>query len=219
MSDLVIVGAGGFGREVYQWLKDDLRARAREGQPVPHIKGFLSENPDDLRGFTIDLGVIGSPREYVIEDGDRFLLAIGTVRPRIRVAQELRQRGAQFYTLVHPTAVVAETAILGEGVVVCPFAIVNAYSKIGDLTMFNAYASCGHDVQIGNFCVLSPYATVNGFGILEDEVFLGTHAAVTPGKRVGAGSQVSANSVAADDVPPRTLVMGVPGKKWTIFSE
>ena len=83
--------------------------------------------------------------------------------------------------------------------------------------MLNFYASCGHDAKIGKFSVLSPYATVNGFAELGEGVFLATHASVGPGRKIGADSKVSANSVVTADVPAKTLVYGVPGKMATIF--
>ena len=76
----------------------------------------------------------------------------------------------------------------------------------------NIYSSCGHDSKIGKYCILSPYAAVTGFSILEDEVFLGTHSTVIPGKKVGYRLKVSANSVVMRDVPSNKIVFGVPGK-------
>lgn len=206
MLDVVIIGAGGFGREVYQW------AKAALPKDQYRIKGFVSCNPGDLDGFGLEVGMVGDDVNYVPQENERFLLAIGSVATRKIMAERFKAKGARFLTLIHPTAVVAETATLGEGVVLCPFTLVSDHAKLGDFVVLNNYASCGHDVQVGDHCVLSPYSTLNGFAILEDDVFLGTHATVTGKRKVGTGSQISANSVAMYSVPEYHLVVGVPGK-------
>ena len=219
MINLIIVGAGGFGREVYSWLKDSINHGAGAVGECFQIKGFLTNNPNDLNGFKLPIGILGDPDVYIPEQDDQFVLAIGTIADKRRIAIGLRDRGARFFTLIHHTAVVADSAVLGDGVIICPFAVVSANVILGDFTMLNFYASCGHDAHIGNFCVLSPYATVNGFGILEEEVFLGTHATVTAQRRVGFRAKISANSVVMQDTPAYNLVVGVPGKNWAILAE
>ena len=76
----------------------------------------------------------------------------------------------------------------------------------------NYHSSLGHDASTGEFAVLSPYATLGGGASISDDVFLGLHASVGPGKTVGPRSKVSANSSALADVPEDSLVYGVPGQ-------
>jgi len=212
MLDLVIVGAGGFGREVYQW------ARAAFDPAEYQVKGFLSNRPDDLKGRQIEAAVLGNDESYRIEPGDRFLFAIGRPEIKRHMIERLKARGARFATLIHPTAVVAATAEIGEGVVVCPFCTVSDHVRLEDFAMLNFYASVGHDARIGRYAILSPYATVNGFSVLGEEAFLGSHVTVTAGRKLGDGVRVSANVAVHADVPPRTLVYGVSPKKATIFA-
>ena len=124
----------------------------------------------------------------------------------------MKKRGAKFLTLVHPTAIMANTTKIGEGVIICPFCLVSDNVLLEDFVMLNIYSSCGHDAKVGSYSILSPYATLNGFVILEDEVFLGTHTTVIPYKRVGYKSKISANSVVMRDVATNKIVFGVSGK-------
>lgn len=217
MPSVIIVGAGGFGREMYQWVGDWL-ATLHPPQAQYRIKGFLSNQPTDLDGFDLPVRILGDPDHYEVEPDDRFVLAIGAIDTRKRLATRLRRMGGRFLTFRHPAALVAPTASLGEGVIVCPFAIVSVNVTLEDFVLLNFYASCAHDSAVGKFCVLSPYATVNGFAVLEDEVFMGTHATVTAHRRIGERASISANSVAMNDVRGQTLVQGVPGRMWSIFS-
>lgn len=206
MINLLIIGAGGFGREVYQWVKDSFDERTYK------FKGFLSNNSHDLDSFSLNENIIDDPMSYSVQPDDRFLIAIGDIDTRIRIVKRIKANGGIFETLLHKTAVVANTATIGEGVIACPFALISANAILDDFVLLNIYASCGHDSTIGKHTVFSPYATTNGFVTLESEVFLGTHSTVTPKRLVKYRSKVSANSVVIRDVPEKCLVFGVPGK-------
>ena len=206
MYNIIIVGAGGFGREVYLWAKDSF------SQDQYKIKGFLEDNPKILDNYDMDVGIIGNLNSYEIKNKDRFLFAIGDTDIKKRLIIKMKKRGAKFLTLVHPTAIVANTTKIGEGVIICPYCLVSDNVLLEDFVMMNTYASCGHDVKVGKYSILSPYAALNGFVTLEDEVFLGTHSTVIPYKKVGYKSKISANSVVMRDVAADKIVFGVPGK-------
>jgi len=210
MCNILIVGAGGFAREVYYWAND---AFSKEKY---RIKGFLSYNQKDLEGVNIKADIVGNDDNYKIEKNDRFIIAIGDIDIKKRAVSRLKKRGAKFISLIHPTALIIPTAKIGEGVVICPYCLVSDNVQLDDFVMVNAYAICGHDVKVGKYCILAPYSVVAGSGILEDEVFLGIHSTVIPGKKVGYKAKVSANSVVMRDVPLKQLVLGVPGKNIMI---
>ena len=205
MYNIIIVGAGGFGREVYLWAKDSFDFTKYQ------IKGFLSNNKSDLDNFDIKVGIIGDPDYYEVKENDRFLFAIGNVETKKRLVTKLKSKGAKFLTLIHTTAIVVDTARIGKGVVICPFCLVSDNVQLDDFVMMNTYATCGHDAKVGKYSILSPYAALNGFVKLENEVFVGTHATVIAYKKVGFQSKISANSVVMKDVLANRTVIGVPG--------
>jgi sugar O-acyltransferase (sialic acid O-acetyltransferase NeuD family) len=203
---LVIVGAGGFGREVLQWARDAWPEHAER------IAGFLSDDPGRLDGFSTGLEILGPVASYEPRPGDYLLLGIGVAYSRRVVAERLSGRGAEFATLVHPRAVVARSARLGQGSIVCPGAIISDSARLGACVLVNYHASLGHDSSAGDFAVLSPYATLGGGARIGDDVFLGLHASVGPGRSVGSRSKVSANSCLLSNAPSDSLVYGVPGR-------
>ncbi len=206
---ILIVGGGGFGREVYCWMRDAWPA-ARD-----RFTGFLDADPS--RGGA-EGGVIGDPDTYQPLPGDGLLLGVGIPVVRRRLAEVLLARGGRFLTLVHPTAVVVPSAVVGEGTIVCPHGIVSDAATLGRGVLVNYHASVAHDASVGDYGVLSPYATLGGFARVGADVFLGLHASVGPGRRVGDRSKVSANSSALADVPTDTLVYGVPGRHGPLLS-
>ena len=203
---ILIVGAGGFGREALLW--------AREAWPdaIEKVVGFLSAKSDVLDGHDCVLPILGDPAEFSPAAGDAFVLAIGIPTVRRRVAETLEARGAQFTVLVHPTAVIAPTARVGRGAVICPFAIVSDAATIEPFTLLNFHSSLGHDAIVGEFGVLSPYATLGGGAQLGADGFMGLHSSVGPGCRIGARSKISANSCALSDAPNDSLIFGSPGR-------
>jgi sugar O-acyltransferase (sialic acid O-acetyltransferase NeuD family) len=209
VSRILIVGAGGFGREVLQWVRD---AWPRESSK---ILGFLASDPQGASPHTSHPPIVGRPDEFLPEPGDAFLLAIGIPVVRRRVGEQLERRGAFFLTLVHPTAIVASTASIGHGSILCPYAVVSDSVQVGSFSLLNYHASLGHDSKTGDFSVLSPYATLGGGAEIGPDSFLGLHASVGPRVRLGSHSKVSANSAALHDAPAQSLVFGVPGR--TIF--
>ncbi len=206
MLDIVIIGAGGFAREVETLLPSFLPDTPH------HVKGFLGKDQGVPTAQDLSRRILGDPEDYHPQPEDRFVLAIGNMDARRRVITALSRRGATFLTLVHPLALVAPTAVLQPGVLVYPFACVSNNAQLAMGVKLNYYASVGHDTRLGECCLLAPYATVNGFGFLEDEVYMSTHSTVAPQVRIGTRSKISANSAAMKDVPENSLVFGVPGR-------
>jgi len=212
MTRWFVVGAGGFGREVLAYVLDVARDPAAIG-------GFVDDRPDAVEGqrLAAPARVVARPDEIAPADDDRFVIAVGDPIARHRLAARLAARGARFASVVHPTAYVASTATVAPGCVIAPFAFVGPGAALGAHVALNTYASAGHDARLDACTVLSPYAVLNGHAIAEDGVFLGTHATVTIGVRVGAWSKLAAGAVATRDVPPRSLAVGNPARAREMF--
>lgn len=211
MYDIVIAGAGGCGREVYEMALDTF------SPDEYRIKGFLSDNGGELEHFPElkrTAPVLGRIVDYEIQPQDRFLLAVGSPEGRKLVAGRLLARGAEFLTLIHPTAKVFRTAKLGQGVIVYPFVMLSSYVEVGDFCLFNAYSGCGHDARVGAYAVFCPYAVSLGFSEVGEGCMLASHAMLAPKKRLGRNAVVSANSAALRNAPDDAFVCGVPGKNF-----
>ncbi len=206
VSRLLIVGAGGFGREVLQWARDAWPADNRR------VCGFLSADADNLVSHEDAPPVIADPATFVPEPHDGLLLAIGIPGVRRHVAETLLARGARFVTLIHPSAIVAPTAAIGPGSIVCPAAVVSDAAAVGRCVLVNYHASIAHDSSVGDYAVLSPYAALAGGARVSEDCFLAMHATVGPTVTLGPRTKVAANSCALRDAPADSLVHGVPGR-------
>lgn len=207
-----ILGAGGFGREVYGYLGD----RIAQGDKL-EIEGFLDDRPDALAGLPLSVPVLGSLDDTEADDDVWYIIAFGDAELRARWGVRLFSAGCQLCTLIHPTAYVSSSATIGPGSIICPFAAVCANATIEINSVLNCYASAGHDAIVGAHSILSPYSTLNGFARLGTRVFMGSHSAVLPGLSVGAGTKISAGSVVNSDVQPGSLAHGNPARQRILF--
>ena len=211
MHDIVIIGAGGFGRELHEMLWDCV-------PPAEYrFKGFLAKNPDELADYGVDAPILDHPDQYRPQADDRLLLAIGDIDVRRRIVETMVERGGKFMTLIHPSSVIARTAHVGMGAVIYPFTTVMNGGTVEDYVHLSIYASVGHDARVGKYSLMAPYATLNGFSVIEEEVYMSTHSTVAPEKRVGRRSKISANSAVMQDVPASSLVHGVPGRQTRLM--
>lgn len=206
MHDIIILGAGGFGREILSWVPECFPAGDYR------LKGYLDQDPGRLDGFDVPVPVLAAPGDYQVQPEDHFLVAVGDPAAKERVVEPILAQGGQFLTMVHPSAVVASNASIGVGVVLYPFVGVSSLAVLRDFTHLNFYASVGHDVEIGAYSTLSPYATVNGMCSIGRSVFMGTHTSVAVGATVGDRTKISSNSCVMKSVGADQFVFGVPGK-------
>lgn len=207
---LLIVGAGGFGREVLAWAEDV--ANAADRPPWSDV-AFLDGDPNALDGYRVDNQIVGDPDTHAPSGDEVFACAIGDPAAKLRVCRSLRDRGARFTTLVHPTAMVGPRCRLGEGVVLCPQATLTVDVTLGDFVALNARAGVGHDAVLGDGCTVSAYCDITGRCRLGEGVFLGSHAAMLPGSTAGEYARVAAGSVVYRRVAPHATVSGAPAKR------
>lgn len=209
MKDLYIVGAGGFGREVYGWL----HAMGVSGDW--QFSGFLDDNHEALKGFDYDKGVVAPVGDFAVNPSQRFVCGIGDVSTKIKLCQPLLDQGAQFIRVVHPTATVGRNVRLGRGVVVCPGVVLTCDIEVGDMVMINCCSSVGHDAIIGDWCTISAHCDLTGHTKLGRGVFMGSGARVIPGKSVGENAVVGAGSVVIRSVASGQKVFGNPARVFS----
>jgi sugar O-acyltransferase (sialic acid O-acetyltransferase NeuD family) len=207
IQDIVIIGAGGFGREVEQWIAD-----VNQEHPRFHVRGFLDADPARHGGAIHDLPVLGY-LEWLDDRSDcAAVIAIGGPRHKFHIAAELARRGVATPPIVHPRALIGRDVVIGTGTVVCPDVILTTDIAVGAFSTLNIDLTVGHDARIHDFVTLAPGVHVSGNVVLEEGCELGTGVNVVPGVRVGGWSIVGAGATVASDIPANVTAVGIPAK-------
>jgi sugar O-acyltransferase (sialic acid O-acetyltransferase NeuD family) len=206
--ELILVGAGAFGREVAVWARDAARVHG-----AWKLRGFLDNRPEALACYGLEEPVLGAPETWQPAPHERFVCTIGDPAGKLKLCRSLEQRGARFATIVHPTAIVGPHCMIGDGSILCPYAVVTTHATLGRHVTLNLHATVGHDAVLGDGCTLNCHADVTGRAVLGEGVFLGSHASVLPGTKVGDYARIAAGSVALDKVSAGATVIGVPARR------
>ena len=147
-----------------------------------------------------------SPTDYVV------IMAVGDNRARANLFDAFARRGFDIITAIHPSATLGSDVGLGRGVVVAPQCAVNHGSRIGDNVILNTSASIDHDCLIADHVHVGPGCRLAGRVQVGEGAQISLGAVVVPDVTIGAWSVVGAGSVVLQDVPPETLVAGVPAR-------
>jgi sugar O-acyltransferase (sialic acid O-acetyltransferase NeuD family) len=204
-NDLLIISAGRFGREVYNWVRDAVVA----GQPW-RIKGFLDSRLDALDGFNYPVPILTTVENYTPQADDLFLCPIGDPLIRQDYSEKIRRKGGRFATLVHPTAILGGNVRLGAGTMIAPYAVLTADVTVGESVYIGPHTLCSHDNWIGDGTQISGHCSLAGNVTIEELCFVGMHAVIIPRRRLGRRAFVGAGSVVTNDVEPGVKVFGNP---------
>jgi sugar O-acyltransferase (sialic acid O-acetyltransferase NeuD family) len=205
----VIIGAGGFAREVL----DIFEACADAGQDF-EVLGYLVEAQYGQPGEVINGKPILGDFNWLAQHASEFKVICGVGDPvaRKRLVALAKDCRAHFGNIIHPSAILTRRVTLGEGIVITAGAIFTNQIKIGNHVHVNLDCTIGHNVVLEDFATLAPGVHVSGWVILGEGCYVGTGANIIDRKTIGAWSVVGAGSVVISDVPPYSTVVGVPAK-------
>lgn len=191
-----MIGGGGYGRETYDAICDCVDAGS-----LPPVGGYLDDTGDRLAGSGHVIDWLGTIDDYQPRTGDRFIIAIGTPAGKRTVHGKLHEKGAVFVNLIHPTARIARTARIGEGVIMSLATVAGPDTRIDRFATFNAGSGVGHDGHVGEFSQLSANVDITGGVDIGPDVMIGTKVIFLPKVKVGAGATIGAGSVIYRSVP------------------
>lgn len=207
MKQLIILGAGGLGREIASAAKN---CRGYGTEFV--LKGFLDDRADALATFAETPPVLGSIDGYAITADDVFISAIGDIPTRRKVVAKIAARGGCFQTLVDVRANVGERVQLGAGCYLAYGASLTCDITLGDHVMMFHHASIGHDTRVGSFSHLYAQVSLGGELVLGEGVAVYPGAVVVPRRKIGNGAVIGAGSVVLLNVHAGERVFGNPAQ-------
>jgi sugar O-acyltransferase (sialic acid O-acetyltransferase NeuD family) len=205
MKKLIILGAGGMGREVYNSAKESIGYNQ-----TFIIKGFLDINNDILNGFYNYPPVLGNENDYEIQEDDVFVSSIGDLEIRKKSAEIIKKKGGAFISLISNNAIVHSNTKIGNGCILQSNTIIGADVEIGENCLIQYNVTIGHDVKVGYNTRIDSNAVLVGGVIVEDSVMIHTSAVINHKVILHSNSVVGACSFVIRSVKSGTTVFGNP---------
>lgn len=213
--DLVVVGAGGFGREVLD-VVDAVNASGPE--PAWTVVGVADDAPTEanlehLRKRSVPFvggtsGLNGADPGAAIH----YVVGIGNPVARRLIADRLDAAGLTPATLIHPTVTMGFDVEIGAGSVLCAGVRLTTHISLGRHVHLNLNSTVGHDTVLGDFVSANPLASISGDCTIEDDALIGVAGVILNGLTVGRGSVVGGSACVVKDVLPGAVVKGIPAR-------
>jgi len=206
---VVIIGAGGHGREV----ADILRHQSQNGNGLS-LLGFIDENRTLHHQTVDDLPVLGDWSWFDGVDRSEVAVICGLGSPQItkRLAQRASSIDLDFVNAISPLAHVSPFARLGQGIVMFPHAIANTGTFLGDHCILNVAATISHDTKLGRYVNINPGVHLAGNVSVGEGSYIGMGAKVIQGMSIGEWTVVGAGAVVTAELQANVTAVGVPAK-------
>ena len=199
MKNIVIVGAGGFGREV-KTLIDSVN----QIDPIYNFRGYSSFFIEVLGGIS-DLNAVNAPIEVAI--------AIGTPMIKKNILSQLDNKNIQYPVLIHPSVIYSNDEIsIGKGSIICAGSVLTCNINLGDFVILNLMCTVGHDTIIKDYASFMPSVNISGEVIINEGVYVGTGAKIINQLEIGKNTIIGAGAVVSKSLPSNCTAVGIPAK-------
>lgn len=208
MKKILIIGAGGFGREV-QWLIERINRKSPRWQIIGYLDDGMKPGTE-INGHQV-IGSVDKLRDF--EFPIAVACAVGSARIREQLILKVKRMGAfEFPNLIDPDVKMSQSVTLGEGNIICAGNILTVNVDIKDFVIINLSCTVGHDAVLHSFVTVYPGVNISGCTNMESGIELGTGSKIIQGKRIGAHTVIGAGAVVVNDIPAECTAMGVPAK-------
>lgn len=196
MKNIVIIGAGDLGKEIV-WLIEDINKR----QPTYLILGFLDDDREKTGAEFYGYKVLGGTEQLKELSAKMPLSAVvaiqdGSVRKKI---VEEHPEFSRWETIIHPTAVIASTSVVGKGSIFFPQVTVSVDSRLGSFGLYYIHSIICNDCKIGDYVSVMSGASISEHVEIGDECFFAAGACVYPHKKIGNNVEVAVEATVEKD--------------------
>jgi len=210
LKKLVIIGAGGFAREV-GWLVGDINSVNKEWE----LLGFIDENTANHGKVLNGVPVLGDFDFFYDQDKDEPIFAVcavGNPRSKMNLVGKASEWGFRFANLIHPSVKMSRYVEMGVGNIICAGNVISTNIALGNHVAINPGCGIGHDVVIKDFTTILWSVNLSGNVFVQTGCELGTKTVVIQGINIGEWSTIGAGAAVVRDIPPRCTAVGVPAK-------
>jgi len=209
MEEILIIGAGGFGREVLWTIND-----CNEIKEKYSVLGFIDDDKP-LHGHSIDgFSVLGG-LDWIEKNYQKSIscvIAIGDSLSKKEIVNQLKKIEPTYDTIIHPTVISSKSITIGEGTIIQAGTIMTINIAIGKHVHLNIDSTVGHDTIIEDYVTINPGVHINGKTTIGSSTYVGTGVVMKQEIKIGSESIIGAGAVLLENVPEKSLYVGVPAK-------
>jgi len=195
MKKIIIVGAGGHAAEIVDYLNFNQQISSDKNIENMDLLGLIDDSEINYNSYDYTVPYLGAIKDHIVLKNVGYIIGIANMKFRRIIISQLVEKGAQFVSFIHPTALISPTATIGVGCVVSHNVSIGPKATIGDFNLLNSRCTIGHDSKIGNFNFFSPQVVTGGGATIGDENFIGTNAAILPSISLGNHNTISAGMI------------------------
>ncbi len=203
---VLIIGAGGQARIVYEILSYD-----RNVEVVAFVDNVIHGNDEQIMGIPVvgDHSVIPGLRKDGVTGA---IVAVGDNRIRAAHFEELKSMGLEPISAIHPSAIIAPSAKLGNGVTIAMGAIISTGARISSNVIINTGASVDHENRIEENASIGPRCSLAGRVTVKKGAQIGIGSVIREYLTIGENTIIGAGSVVLEDMPDNVVAVGTPAK-------
>lgn len=205
MKSILIIGAGGLGKEAADLIRDI---------GGYEIIGFLDDNKEK-KGFMVNnvivLDTIDRIDQY--KDVDNIVIAIANPAIKKRIYECTKDIGFHYPNLVHPTVIMGSGVRMGIGNIVCAYSILSTEAVLNDFVTINPQCGVGHESELRSFTTMYWSVHIGGNTSIHEGCELGSKSCVLQGLKIADNVVLGAGAVAAKDINESGTYIGIPAKR------
>ena len=207
MKNIVIVGAGGVGREVSLIIQ-----QINQLDPTWNLLGYIDDNVEMWGKVINGYVVIGGIDTLLMMEKDTYvIIAMASYKVKKAIVKKLNNK-FKFATIIHPKVWIHDFMKIGEDCIVYEGVVLTANIIIGDHVIISPKCGIGHDSVISDYVSLLWNVNISGNDKISEGVMFGSGSTIIQGKTVGKGAIIGAGAVVIDNIPEDVTVVGVPAK-------
>lgn len=213
MERIIIIGTGGFAKEVHDLVERCALEDGFVGGDTSPILGFLDENTEKHGTDFFGKRVLGG-LDWLKDNKDvSIVIAIGNPNAKENIVSKIESIGEFNYpNIIHPSVSIGNEVRIGKGNIFCHNTIITSDIKIGNFITLNLNCTVGHDSIIHDYVTVAPGANISGNVEIEKGCDLGTNSVIIQGVKIGESSIIGAGAVVIREVPEFTTSVGNPSK-------
>ena len=208
MKHLIIIGARGWGREIFNMLPN-----CHGYNTEYEVKGFLDDKSDALDETPGYPPIIDSVEHYTPMEDDVFVCAMGDTHWKKHYSEMILAKGGKFINIIHKSVSIERNTLIGIGCIMCKDVEISCDARVGNFITFQAHSSMGHDSIAGDYCHFGVRSFMGGYAQVGDFSILQTACIILPHIKIGKHCTVGAGAVVIKKVKDFTTVYGNPAKK------